>query len=131
MSGLVMGLRRAALAVIAAAATTVASESQAGSAIDWGLLQPTPNLLDSYTRGFDQGRKIAAARAAQQAEAGRREAETTGAMARDADQQRQVRARAAGRMIADGKCRDARSYALLEGDLDLALQVAKLCPYAP
>jgi hypothetical protein len=130
MGGLVMGLRSAALAVIAAAATSVANGSEAGSAIDWGLLQPTPNLLDSYTRGFDQGRKIAAAPAAQQAAAERRDAETTGAMAR-ADQQRQVRARAAGRMIADGKCQDARTYALLEGDLDLALQVAKLCPYAP
>jgi ATPase subunit of ABC transporter with duplicated ATPase domains len=127
------------LAAITLASATVATEGKAGSAIDWSLLQQPPNFLESYTHGYDQGRKIAAdraaARAAQaaelQAEAERRDAETSRTTARDAEQQRQERVRAAGRMIADGKCPDARAYALTEGDLDLAVQVAKLCPYAP
>jgi hypothetical protein len=116
MSGLVT--RIGAWAVITVVSSPSPTDGAAGSAVDWGLLQPTPNFLDSYTRGFDQGRRIAADRAAARA-------------ARDTEQQRRVRAQAAGRMIADGKCQDARSYALLEGDLDLALQVARLCPYAP
>lgn len=33
-----------------------------------------------------------------------------------------------GGLIADGKCDDARRYALRSGDLDLAEHVARLCP---
>lgn len=139
MNGMLARARVGALAVIAVASTTAPAESRAESAIDWGLLQQPPNLIDSYTRGYEVGRRMAADRAAarsaqaaeQQAEAQRQDAEVSRAMARNAEQQRQMRAQAAGRMIADGKCQDARSYALAEGDLDLALQAAKLCPYAP
>jgi hypothetical protein len=129
MSGRIAGLRIGALAVIAGA-STVATEGKAGSAIDWSLLQPPPNFFESYARGFEQGRAIAAGRAARaaarQAEATRQDVDGSRARAL-----KEGRARTAGRLIADGQCQDARSYALTEGDLDLALQVAKLCPYAP
>jgi regulator of protease activity HflC (stomatin/prohibitin superfamily) len=122
--------------MVAALTTATAAQGGVESGIDWGLLQPPPNFMDSYTKGYELARKMAADRAAaqaaqQQAEADRQDAEATRAKARDAEEQRQTRARSAGRLIADGKCQDARSYALTEGDLDLALQVAKLCPYAP
>ena len=39
----------------------------------------------------------------------------------------QTHAQAAGKLIAKGKCREALSYALVEGDLDLAKKVKGLC----
>jgi uncharacterized protein YqfA (UPF0365 family) len=122
--------------MVAALTTATAAQGGAESGIDWGLLQPPPNFMDNYAKGYELARKMAADRAAaqvaqQQAEAERRDTEAARATARNAEEQRQVRARTAGRLIADRRCPDARSYALTEGDLDLALQVAKLCPYAP
>jgi hypothetical protein len=55
------------------------------------------------------------------------EARAEAARGEDAEQQRQMRARDAGQMIAAGHCDDARTFALQEGDLGLAAQIADLC----
>jgi len=41
------------------------------------------------------------------------------------------RKKTVGRLIADGKCEDARQVALKAGDLDLAARVIQLCVPAP
>jgi hypothetical protein len=117
----------AALAVLSASASAAAAEG-----IDWGLLQPPPNFVDSYQHGYELGRKMAAERTAErQAAADQLHAEAARAAEQDAERLKQARAQSAGRMIAADRCQEARSYALDQGDLDLALQVAKLCPFAP
>lgn len=45
-------------------------------------------------------------------------------------QQSQLRAQNAGKLIAANKCDEAKTYALNEGDLPLATQVAALCQTA-
>jgi len=44
---------------------------------------------------------------------------------------RQARYAKAGKLINDGKCPEARSFALTSSDLDLAQRVAGLCPAQP
>ena len=121
------------LAVIATVMATAAAARTNGQSPDWGLLRQPPNFVESYLRGYELGRRTAisgttapAARTPHhQVKRGLR-----GAIADpDAERQAQARAQSAANMIAGGKCQDARSYALTESDLDLALQVAKLCPY--
>jgi hypothetical protein len=45
----------------------------------------------------------------------------------DAASERAVRAKEAGRLIASGHCDDARTYALDQGDFDLASRVVSFC----
>ena len=43
------------------------------------------------------------------------------------EEQRQLRAQNAGKLVAANKCDEAKAYALNEGDFELANQVAKAC----
>jgi len=48
-----------------------------------------------------------------------------------ADKQSALRSQNAAHMISENRCADARSYALGEGDMALATQVATICPAGP
>jgi multidrug efflux pump subunit AcrA (membrane-fusion protein) len=58
------------------------------------------------------------------------EAQAATAQERNAEQQREFRAQNAGRLVAVGKCDEAKTYALSEGDFALANQVATACSSA-
>jgi len=115
-----------AMGALALSAGGVAGQD-GGGRIDWGLLK-TPDPVGAYAKGYQLGQRMAADRAAQaraDAEAGQRAAESDQALR---DRQLQAdRAKEAGRLIASGRCGDARAYALDEGDLDLATRVTALC----
>jgi hypothetical protein len=114
-------------AVIAIALTACAGRATAQAAINWGSLK-TPDFFDSYMKGYEQGQRLAAARAAQ----ARDNAQAAQNLA-DADRVARERQRAgdrasmAGGLIASGHCSSARAYALYEGDFDLATRVTAFC----
>ena len=128
MDGVRIGV--AAVAAFALAAGSSIAQERFGG-LDWGLLK-TPDFAGDYVRGYEQGQRLAADRAAAQAAQAKAGAETA---QRAVDAERAARerlegldrAREAGRLIAAGRCPDARAYALGEGDLDLATRVTVFC----
>jgi hypothetical protein len=121
------------LAVTAAVMATSAAARTSEQSLNWGLLRQPPNFVESYLRGYELGRRAAGGGTTAQTARTPRQTARRGLQEAiadpDAERRKQARAQSAANMIAGGECQDARSYALTEGDLDLALQVAKLCPY--
>lgn len=99
-----------------------------GQGVDFTPLSHPPDYAGSYANGYAQGRQMAADRAArQQAQAAaQQDAEARAAAARDYQNARK-RASEAGRLIAAGRCDDARTLALNDGDFELASRVTSFC----
>jgi len=85
--------------------------TQRGPGVDWSLLQPQSDLDLSAMAQAQQAQRQAQVEKQQRVDA---------AIA-------VARAQAAGRLVAEGKCDEARASALNAGDFMLAQQVAEAC----
>ncbi len=94
-------------------------------------LPQTPGSVKSYVNGYVFGQRIAAQREAiqQQEEAAREQFRLQADRLRQRDHDEH--AAQAGKMIAVGKCSEARRMAVINGDLALAKQIDGLCPDPP
>lgn len=126
----------AAFAMPVSAQTTMSCDTVWSSApcapsappqVDPSLLQ-TPGFTRSYVNGYMFGQRIAAEREAiqQQQDAAREQIRLDAE--RLAQRDRKEHATQAEKMIASGKCPEAKQMALLNGDLALVKRIDGVCP---
>ena len=123
-----IGLLILLVATPAAAQTTTCGEEFG----KWVCRQQRPANVDSYWFGAERqreaGEALGAAAGGAVASMRRREEEAAG---RRLEEDRQARRdsfrRRLGGLMGEGKCDEAKSVALTEGDFDLAREVVSLC----
>jgi hypothetical protein len=94
----------------------------AAPSIDWGILKPQQG--DPFMDGFERGRREKEQRerlASERAHSQLLEQE------RKSKEAALIAGRTAGKMVADGDCEGAESYALTEGFIELAKSVKDYC----
>lgn len=111
-----------------------ACTTQPRSGVDWSLLQqpqaPQPSIMESYALGQQIAARRAEARAAeQQSQALAAQQASQEHDQATADLERETRI-AVGKLLAAGRCDEARSMALFDGQIDLAKQVVDYCASA-
>lgn len=99
--------------------TTTCNTPPQAPGVNWGILQSQPQ--QSVMGAYQQGRAIAQERANQQAAMAQQQANDIEAQ-RQGDRNQRV-----GSLVAAGRCQDALTTALNEGDFSLAGQVKNVC----
>lgn len=109
-------------AVLALSHAPAAAHGSSGLHVDWNLLKPRDFAAD-YARGYEKGRRRARERPRAVTDGGEQAPRAPAPdLALRAERRRQADA-----LIAAGHCDDARNDALVEGDLDQATRITKVC----